>query len=86
MPAAETAAIGKTGPLRVLVVDDDASQRILTQEMLRLLGHLSTTAEGTKQALEKLNTLRVDIVLTDIRMPRKTVFLWKPSVPNKIFL
>ncbi|MFY9364598.1 MAG: ATP-binding protein, partial [Bacteroidales bacterium] len=83
MPAAETAAIGKTGPLRVLVVDDDASQRILTQEMLRLLGHLSTTAEGTKQALEKLNTLRVDIVLTDIRMPREDGFSLLETIRTK---
>ncbi len=74
----------KTAPLRILVVDDDPSQRALSQEMLRLLGHLSTTAEGCRQALEKLNTVRVDLVLTDIRMPKEDGFCLLEAIRTKL--
>ena len=78
VPATEEEA--PPGPLRVLVVDDDPSQRALSLEMLRMLGHLSASAQGTQQALELLNILPVDVVLTDIRMPGEDGFCLLESV------
>ncbi|NLA14922.1 MAG: response regulator [Bacteroidales bacterium] len=63
-----------SGPLRVLIVDDDPSQRTLLHEMLRMLGHLAATAQGTQQAIALLKTLPIDVVLTDIQMPNEDGF------------
>ncbi len=56
-------------PLRVLVVDDDPAQLALSAEMLRLSGHLVATAQGSQAAMALLQSLPVDLVLTDIQMP-----------------
>jgi two-component system response regulator PilR (NtrC family) len=63
----ETATIA--GPGRVLVVDDERSMRELLSIVLRRDGYDVMVAEDGAGALEILGRERVDILITDIRMP-----------------
>ncbi len=57
------------GPARVLVVDDERSMRELLSIVLRRDGYDVMVAEDGASALEILGSQRVDILITDIRMP-----------------
>ncbi len=57
------------GPLRVLVVDDDARVRQFLVEAFRATGCLVTAAPTAETALEWLAERPVDLVLADIRLP-----------------
>ncbi len=53
----------------ILVVDDEASQLTLSQELIKAKGmHCDTAANGI-EALELLKKRKYDLVLTDIQMP-----------------
>src|SRR5437868_3305049 len=56
-------------PLRVLIVDDEASQRAGLAGMVTAWGMLSDTASDGVEALEKLEHSPVDVILTDLNMP-----------------
>ncbi|MCK0100311.1 response regulator [Qipengyuania sp. S6317L1] len=56
--------------VRVLTVDDSASMRALLRAALTESGFDVEQAEDGQQALEWLATNEVDVVLTDINMPR----------------
>ena len=56
-------------PARVLVVDDERSMRELLSIVLRRDGYDVLVAEDGAGALEVLRRERVDILITDIRMP-----------------
>jgi CheY-like chemotaxis protein len=58
-----------TRSFRVLVVDDMRAMRVVTEQLLRKLGHDVRVAEDGKQALELLNSFRADVVFSDIKMP-----------------
>ena len=62
-----TAAI--QAPARVLVVDDERSMRELLSIVLRRDGYDVLIAEDGATAVELLKRERVDILITDIRMP-----------------
>jgi two-component system response regulator AtoC len=53
----------------VLVVDDEAHMRRVLEIMLRQLGHKVLSAADGSQALLLLEEEKVDLVLTDLRMP-----------------
>lgn len=55
--------------LRVLVVDDNAANRVLAEQMLSILGVRATTADGGEAGLRLLAEARFDVVLMDLRMP-----------------
>jgi DNA-binding NtrC family response regulator len=55
---------------RVLVVEDDAAQRIGLQQLLRGWGFVADVAGDGREALEKLPTIRPTIILSDMVMPR----------------
>jgi two-component system response regulator PilR (NtrC family) len=55
---------------RVLVVDDERSMRELLSIVLRRDGHEVLLAENGAAAVELLKRERVDILVTDIRMPQ----------------
>ena len=58
-----------TDPLRILVVDDEASVRVALQRYLSLRGHeVETTASG-KEALARMREDAFDAVIVDMRMP-----------------
>jgi two-component system, NtrC family, response regulator AtoC len=53
----------------VLVVDDEAHMRRVLEIMVRQLGHNVLGAADGAQALQMLEREKVDLVLTDLRMP-----------------
>jgi len=67
------AAEVNTVPL-VLVVDDSITVRRVTQRLLQREGYRVTLAADGLQALEKLQTERPTVVLSDIEMPRMDGF------------
>ncbi|MDP2848394.1 MAG: response regulator [Humidesulfovibrio sp.] len=54
---------------RILVVDDDGDVRELVCRMLEQDGYEAVPADGGRQALERLNLLAPDLVITDVVMP-----------------
>src|SRR3546814_3540200 len=57
------------GPGLILVVDDEAPVRALTQEILQANGYRVETAESGAQALRMLEHETYSLVVTDLRMP-----------------
>src|SRR5690349_14300330 len=54
---------------RILVVDDEPSMRDMLRIVLRRDGYDVLVAENGRQAIEALQQERVDLLLSDIRMP-----------------
>jgi DNA-binding NtrC family response regulator len=55
---------------RVLVVDDEESQRTALAGMIALWGYAVETAADGQEALEKLQVYDAHVMLTDLKMPR----------------
>ncbi len=55
--------------LRVLVADDNAINRMVTERMLQRGGHTVSLAENGLQAMEMALAGRFDLVLMDVQMP-----------------
>jgi DNA-binding NtrC family response regulator len=64
----------KSSPAVVLVVDDDEQERASLSAMISALGYTAETARDGEQALEKLGSSSVDVILTDLMMPRMDGF------------
>lgn len=58
--------------LKVLAVDDDALVLMNTAAMLEDLGHLVIEASSAKQAIEIIEQVAIDLVVTDHAMPGMT--------------
>jgi two-component system response regulator AtoC len=54
---------------RVLIVDDERKMRRLLQILLEQMGLESVPAANGEEALERFRTEKVDVVLTDLKMP-----------------
>ena len=67
--AAETSFAGTGDRLRVLLVEDDPSNRLPTQKLLEKAGHEVLPAENGRQAFELLAANDIDCILMDIQMP-----------------
>jgi CheY-like chemotaxis protein len=59
----------RSGPLRVLVVEDDKVNQLVVLGMLRQMAHSADCVADGVEALEALNRQSYDIVLMDVRMP-----------------
>jgi len=57
---------------RILLVDDDPELRDLLREQLEARGYEVAAAHDATSALEVVETSRVDVVLTDLRMPGRS--------------
>jgi DNA-binding NtrC family response regulator len=55
---------------RVLVVDDEESQRTALAGMIKLWGYAVETAADGQEALDKLATFDAHVIVTDLNMPR----------------
>jgi DNA-binding NtrC family response regulator len=56
--------------LNILIVDDESSQRTGLAGMVKAWGMHAETATDGAEALEKLETFRADVIVTDLNMPR----------------
>ncbi len=74
LPAVQAEAEGHAaGPARaahVLVVDDNATNRMVAQSLVEMFECTSESAEDGVEAVEAARTGRFDLILMDIRMPR----------------
>ena len=75
-------------PARILIVDDDATFRMTTGELLAADGHDIDTAADGQQAVERLRDREFDLLLVDLRMPGidglglvEALRLWGHGVP-----
>ena len=68
MTAAATVGAGAM-PNRILVVDDDATARLLMRAALRKAGFEVTVAAGGAEALAQFGAARYDLVMLDVDMP-----------------
>ena len=59
----------KTIPRSILIVDDDEGVRENLAELFTVVGYRVVTAASAPEALESLVRERVDLLLTDYRMP-----------------
>lgn len=87
--AAEASIPGETPAIegvRVLYVDDDAPSRAVVAAMLHRLGAEVTIAASGDEALARVDSIRPDIVLTDVAMPAMDGYelldLLRSRVPN----
>lgn len=58
----------------VLIVDDEPAQQSLLKELIKSSGMKAQTANNGKEALEKLDEEKFDLILTDIQMPQMDGF------------
>lgn len=65
----QPADTGLAAQLRVLLVEDNEINQMVSSVLLEKAGHLVTTAENGAIALEKLAADPYDVVLMDIQMP-----------------
>jgi signal transduction histidine kinase/CheY-like chemotaxis protein len=68
-PAAEGQAIAFKSTLRVLLVDDNAINRMVGQRLLQREGHQVEVLESGEQAIERLARETYDAVFMDVQMP-----------------
>ena len=54
---------------RILIVEDDPNQCLLYEEGLREDGHEISTAKDGREALDRVEASRPDLVVMDISMP-----------------
>jgi signal transduction histidine kinase/CheY-like chemotaxis protein len=57
------------GSWRVLVAEDNATNRLVASRMLERLGHRVETVENGREALAAIQTRAYDLVLMDVMMP-----------------
>lgn len=56
-------------PMRILVVDDDATNRLVVRLLMEKRGHEIVEAESGQTALQALSDEAIDLVLMDLSMP-----------------
>jgi two-component system response regulator AtoC len=59
-----------TRPVDTLIVDDDPAVRMVLRKLLTRRGDTVVEAEDGKQAIDQLGARAVDLVITDLLMPR----------------
>ncbi len=67
--SATAATFEKSTSATVLIVDDEGTTRDLCRDIVAETGLRTLTASTTEQALEALDQLSIDIVITDLRVP-----------------
>ncbi|HTP87886.1 MAG TPA: sigma-54 dependent transcriptional regulator [Bryobacteraceae bacterium] len=66
--------IASAPPTRILVADDEESQRIGLASMIQSWGYAVESAADGQEALDKLNAMPVHVLVTDLMMPRMDGF------------
>lgn len=60
--------------MRILVVDDDKTNRLVVRYLMEKRGHHIIEAQSGKAALDALSDNEIDLVLMDVGMPRMDGF------------
>src|SRR6188508_624017 len=60
----------RPSPGRVLVVDDEAPNRVLLRELLEAQGHQVSEAVDGEQTLEDVRSSAPDVILLDVMIPK----------------
>lgn len=68
-PVASPAADGTPKGFRILVVEDEPAVRAPLVEMLQKRGHAVSAASDVREAIEKIDEGRLDLVISDMKMP-----------------
>lgn len=68
-PDRQGAAKAPSLALSLLCAEDNATNRVIVQYIVRHMGHEVDFVENGKEAVERLRTMRYDAVLMDSRMP-----------------
>jgi PAS domain S-box-containing protein len=66
---AQAHTTGRVGDLRILLVEDNPINAMLTRELLRRRGHQVSEVTSGEAAIEVMAAERFDLMLTDIHMP-----------------
>jgi len=66
----EIAELSLASQPHVLIVDDNATNRVVAQALCEMFGCTSECAEDGVEAVEAVSSRRFDLVLMDIKMPR----------------
>lgn len=61
----------ETAPVRVLIVDDSAESVELIKRNLESIGHQVYSANSVRSALTLLDSITVDLLITDLKMPEE---------------
>jgi signal transduction histidine kinase len=56
-------------PIKVLIVEDSRTQAEILKNTLEKHGYISTLAENGKAALEMIDTVKPDVIISDVIMP-----------------
>lgn len=67
--AAEAGSPGPDGPFRVLLVEDDPTNRVIIAALLEPTGCMTETCESGARAMQALSAREFDLVLMDCQMP-----------------
>lgn len=73
-PSSNAQVIDTAGQLKVLVVDDIESNRLVLEAMLIKMGHSVTLADSGKKGLALFSSNQPDMVLLDVSMPEMDGF------------
>ncbi len=57
--------------MRCLIIDDDASPRVLIEKIITASGHYALGVESCKAAVHALATQDFDVAIVDMEMPEK---------------
>ncbi|MDG9668330.1 SpoIIE family protein phosphatase [Hahella sp. CR1] len=69
-----SSVLGSQKTLKILIADDNQSDRMILQNIVKKQGHDTATAVDGVDAIEKFSEFRPDIVLLDALMPRMDGF------------
>ena len=56
-------------PIKVLIVEDSRTQAEILKNTLEKHGYIPTLAENGKAALEMIETVNPDVIISDVIMP-----------------
>ncbi|MBI5489634.1 MAG: response regulator [Deltaproteobacteria bacterium] len=62
-------AMGREHPLRILLVEDNPTNRVLARAMLQRLGYAADVAVNGREAVDAIQHRPYDLILMDVQMP-----------------
>ncbi|HXC78449.1 MAG TPA: response regulator, partial [Candidatus Acidoferrum sp.] len=79
----EHALPGKRGSLRILLAEDNPVNQLVASRLLEKQGHHVVTSSNGRQAIERLDQERFDLILMDVEMPEVDGFEATATIRGK---